>query len=102
VGVDDDRRASGQRRRRGGITDDGATGELRLKFSPPAGTDMRPGRLLQVTGKPRRSRNGPVYMSNPSYRVLETPESWLVRKPRGRLDSDNRSAGAIQLTDPTP
>ena len=51
------------------------TGELRLKFSPPAGTDMRPEQLLQVTGKPRRSRNGPVYMSNPSYRVLETPES---------------------------
>ena len=78
------------------------SGELRVKFSPPAGADIRPGQLLQVTGKPRRSRNGLVYMSNPSYRVLETPESGSVRKPRGPVDSDNRSAGAIQLTDPTP
>lgn len=78
------------------------SGELRVKFSPPAGADIRPGQLLQVTGKARRSRNGLVYMSNPSYRVLETPESGSVRKPTGPLDSDNRSAGAIQLTDPTP
>ena len=51
------------------------SGELRVKFSPPAGADIRPGQLLQVTGKARRSRNGIVYMSNPSYRVFETAES---------------------------
>jgi amino acid transporter len=51
-----------------------SSGELRVRFSPPAGADIEPGQLVQITGRARRSGNGPVYMSNPRYRILEAPE----------------------------
>jgi hypothetical protein len=51
-----------------------SSGELRVRFSPPAGADIQPGQLVQITGRARRSGNGPVYMSNPRYRILEAPE----------------------------
>jgi amino acid transporter len=51
-----------------------SSGELRVRFSPPAGADIEPGQLVQITGRARRSGNGRVYMSNPRYRILEAPE----------------------------
>ena len=51
-----------------------SSGELRVRFSPPAGADIEPGQLVQITGRARRSANGTVYMSNPRYRILEAPE----------------------------
>ena len=51
-----------------------SSGELRVRFSSPAGADIEPGQLVQITGKARRSGNGPVYMSNPRYEILEAPE----------------------------
>jgi hypothetical protein len=51
-----------------------SSGELLVRFSAPAGADIEPGQLVQITGKARRSGNGPVYMSNPRYRILAAPE----------------------------
>jgi amino acid transporter len=51
-----------------------SSGELRVRFSPPAGADIEPGQLVQITGRARRSGNGRVYMSNPRYRILEAPQ----------------------------
>jgi len=52
------------------------TGELRATFHAGRGTDIVPGDVVALTGKARRNGNGPVYMSDPSYRIVkETEES---------------------------
>ena len=68
----DDIRKGGRTARAVVIGDE--SGDLRITFTHRhAGTDIQPGQLLQVTGKARRSGNRPVWMSNPSYRVVQTP-----------------------------
>jgi amino acid transporter len=51
------------------------SGELRVTFSPGhGGSDIQPGQVLRVTGKARQSGNHPVHMTDPVYRIVETPE----------------------------
>jgi hypothetical protein len=50
------------------------SGELRISFRR-GGDDIVCGQLLRVTGKARRSGNRPVYMSDPSYEVVEQPRA---------------------------
>jgi hypothetical protein len=51
------------------------TGDLRITFTPGhGGTDIHPGQLLRLTGKARRSGNQPIHMTDPTYRIIETPE----------------------------
>jgi amino acid transporter len=50
------------------------SGDLRVEFHR-GGDDLRTGQLLQITGKARRSGKKPVYMANPSYKVVEEPQS---------------------------
>ncbi|MEB3032811.1 APC family permease [[Mycobacterium] nativiensis] len=56
------------------------SGELRAKFHAGRGTDIEPGDVLMLTGKARQNGNEPVYMSDPSYRMVgaadesETPQ----------------------------
>lgn len=51
------------------------SGDLCVTFRPGhGGTDIQPGQLLRITGKARRSGNGPIHMTDPTYRVIETPE----------------------------
>ena len=50
------------------------SGELRISFRRGGG-DIVSGQLLRVTGKARRSGNRPVYMSDPSYEVVEQPQA---------------------------
>ena len=69
----DDIRKGGRTARAVVIGDE--SGDLNITFTHRhTGTDIQPGQLLQVTGKARRSGNRPVWMSNPSYRVVETPQ----------------------------
>jgi amino acid transporter len=48
------------------------SGELRISFGR-GGADIECGQLLRVSGKARRSGNRPIYMSDPSYEVVERP-----------------------------
>jgi hypothetical protein len=51
------------------------SGDLRVTFSPGHGDiDIQPGQLLRITRKARRSGSQPVHMTDPIYRVIETPE----------------------------
>jgi amino acid transporter len=50
------------------------SGELRATFSRGHGTDVQAGDMVQLTGKARRSGNDPVFMSDPRYRIIDTPE----------------------------
>jgi len=50
------------------------SGELRINFRR-GGDDIVSGQLLRVTGKARRSGNRPVYMSDPSYEVVEQAQA---------------------------
>jgi amino acid transporter len=50
------------------------SGELRISFRR-GGEDIVSGQLLRVTGKARRSGNRPVYMTDPSYEVVEQPRA---------------------------
>ena len=48
------------------------TGELRVTLGPGhGGGDIEPGQLIQITGKARRSGNQPVFMTDPSYRIVD-------------------------------
>jgi hypothetical protein len=76
------------------------TGELRLKFSRGHGHAPRAAAAGHRKAAPIPQRTG-LYVQPVVLGSRDTGIG-LVRKPRGRLDSDNRSAGAIQLTDPTP
>jgi hypothetical protein len=69
----DDTTSHGQTVRVIDIGDD--SGDLRVTFSPiHGGIDIQPGQLLRITGKARRSGSQPVHMTDPIYRVIETPE----------------------------
>jgi amino acid transporter len=49
------------------------SGELHVTFSPGrGGGDIRPGQLVRITGKARGRPNRPVYMTNPTYRILDS------------------------------
>ena len=50
------------------------TGELRATFHAGRGDDISPGDVVALTGKARRNGNGPVYMSDPSYRIIGATE----------------------------
>ena len=50
------------------------SGDLRVEFRR-GGADITPGQLVQITGKARRSGNRPVYMTDPSYQVVEEPQA---------------------------
>jgi hypothetical protein len=50
------------------------SGELRVTFSSGRGGDIQPGQLLRITGKARQRGHRPVWMNNPTYRVVEDPE----------------------------
>ncbi len=63
---------NGRTRRLVVIADD--TGELHLGLRR-GGEDIITGQLLRVTGTARRSGTRPVYMSNPSYEVVEQPQA---------------------------
>jgi len=65
------------------ISDD--SGELNVLFGPQhGGADIEPGQLVRVTGKARRTGTRPIFMADPSYRIIETPQG---RRPQG-LGSD--------------
>ena len=68
----DDVTRNGRTRRVITLGDD--SGELRVTFRR-GGADIAPGQLLQITGKARRSGNGPVYMADPSYTLVEKPQA---------------------------
>ncbi|MEB3024140.1 APC family permease [[Mycobacterium] crassicus] len=54
------------------------SGELRAKFHTGRGTDIEPGDVLVLTGKARQNGTEPVYMSDPTYRMVgaaEEPET---------------------------
>jgi amino acid transporter len=50
------------------------SGDLRIKFSKGRGADFQPGQVLRVTGKARQTGNRPIYMADPTYRIMDTPE----------------------------
>lgn len=50
------------------------SGELRAKFHAGRGTDIEPGDVIALTGKARQNGNKPVYMSDPSYRMVGAAE----------------------------
>jgi hypothetical protein len=69
----DDTTSDGETVRVIDIGDD--SGDLRVTFSPGhGGIDIQPGQLLRITGMARRSGNQPIHMTDPIYRVIETPE----------------------------
>lgn len=69
----DDATSDGQAGRVVVVGDD--SGELRVTFSTDhGGTDIRAGQLVQLTGMPRQSGNRPVFMSDPTYRILDRPQ----------------------------
>ncbi|WP_019971436.1 amino acid permease [Mycobacterium sp. 141] len=69
----DDVQKQGKRVRIVVIGDD--TGELRITLGRGhRGDDVEPGQLVQVTGKARRSGNQPIFMTDPSYRIVQTTD----------------------------
>ena len=51
-----------------------SSGELTVTFRPGhGGADIEPGQLLRITGKARRSGDGPISMVDPAYHVIEDP-----------------------------
>jgi OB-fold nucleic acid binding domain len=50
------------------------SGEIRVTFRPGQGVEIQPGQVLRVTGKARQTANRQISMSDPTYRVIETPE----------------------------
>ncbi|MGH3561798.1 MAG: amino acid permease [Mycobacterium sp.] len=50
------------------------SGELRVTFGRGRGTDIQAGDMVQLTGKARQSGNRPIVISDPRYRILDTPE----------------------------
>jgi hypothetical protein len=50
------------------------SGELKVKFTQ-GGDDIQPGQVLRITGKARGYGNRPMYMTDPSYEVVEEPEA---------------------------
>jgi len=50
------------------------SGDLRIKFSKGRGADVQPGQVLRVTGKAGQTGNRPIYMADPTYRIIDTPE----------------------------
>ncbi|HME74291.1 MAG TPA: amino acid permease [Mycobacterium sp.] len=50
------------------------SGEIRVTFRPGQGAEIQPGQVLRVTGKARQTGNRQISMSDPTYRVIETPE----------------------------
>ena len=69
----DDATRDGQTFRVVVIGDD--SGELRVTFSAgQGGTDIQPGQVVRLTGKARQTGNRPITMSDPNYRIIDTPE----------------------------
>ena len=69
----DDATRDGQTFRVVVIGDD--SGELRVTFSAGHGsTDIQPGQVVRLTGKARQTGNRAITMSDPSYRIIDTPE----------------------------
>jgi hypothetical protein len=69
----DDATRDGQTLRVVVIGDD--SGELRVTFSAGhGGTDIQPGQVVRLTGKARQTGNRPITMSDPNYRIIDTPE----------------------------
>jgi hypothetical protein len=69
----DDATRDGQTFRVVVIGDD--SGELRVTFSAGhGGTDIQPGQVVRLTGKARQTGNRPITMSDPNYRIIDTPE----------------------------
>jgi len=58
------------------------SGSLQISFRS-GGDDIACGQLLRVTGKARRSGTRPVYMSDPSYEVVEQPPPTSPTSPEG-------------------
>lgn len=56
------------------------SGELRVRFHAGRGADIAPGDVVVLTGKARQNGNEPVYMSDPSYRLVPGAEG---REGRG-------------------
>ena len=55
------------------------TGELRITLGRGlSGDDIEPGQLIQVTGNARRSGNQPIFMTDPSYRIVQTTDGGAV------------------------
>jgi hypothetical protein len=54
------------------------SGELRVTFDSGRGGDIEPGQLLRITGKARQRGNGPVWMTNPTYRVADDSQSAIA------------------------
>ena len=52
----------------------GGTGELRATFHAGRGNDISPGDVVALTGKARQNGTGPVYMTDPSYRIVGESE----------------------------
>jgi amino acid transporter len=51
------------------------TGNLRVVFNPGhGGNEIEPGQLVRVSGRARQTGNRPVYMSDPEYRIVESPD----------------------------
>jgi hypothetical protein len=51
-------------------------GAGQTRVTQTRGGNIEPGQLLRITGKARQRGHGPVWMSNPTYRVVEEdPES---------------------------
>jgi hypothetical protein len=53
------------------IVIDDDSGDLRVVFSDGRGSDIEPGQLLRITGETRQNGNRPIYINNPTYRVIE-------------------------------
>jgi amino acid transporter len=50
------------------------SGEIRVTFGPGLGAEIQPGQVLRVTGKARQTGNRQISITDPTYRVIETPE----------------------------
>jgi amino acid transporter len=48
------------------------SGTLRVVFTPGHGRDIMAGQIIQITGKARQIGNRPIFMADPSYRIIET------------------------------
>jgi amino acid transporter len=50
------------------------SGEIRVTFRPGLGAEIQPGQVLRVTGKARQTGNRQISITDPTYRVIETPD----------------------------
>jgi amino acid transporter len=55
------------------VADD--SGELNALFTPGhGGGDIEPGQVIRLRGKARQTGTRPIYLTDPKYRIVETPE----------------------------